>query len=130
MREFKKHQNRRSQIATFCIQAVGVLLLLGVTLVACRAAWGMYVKLTRATAGQEAAELQLAALEQQRAEVAASVAELSSKRGVEAQMRQRFGVAKQGEGEIEIVRDSGTASTSPAQSERWWRGIFRALFMW
>lgn len=66
---------------TFCIQAMGILLLLCVAAVAVRAAWGMYVKLTRATAGQEAAEVQLAALKAQQAEVAASVAELSSERG-------------------------------------------------
>jgi len=130
MREFKKHTSRRGQIVTFSIQIVGLVLLLFVTIVAVRAAWGMYVKLTRATAGQEAAEVQLAALKAQQTEVAASVAELSSEKGVEAQIRQRFGVAKQGEGEIEIVRDSGAAPAAPKESESWWRGIFRALFVW
>jgi cell division protein FtsB len=130
MREFKKHKSRRGEIVTFCIQAMGILLLLCVAAVAVRAAWGMYVKLTRATAGQEAAEVQLAALKAQQAEVAASVAELSSERGVEAQIRQRFGVAKQGEGEIEIMRDSGATSSAPKEPESWWRGVFRALFVW
>lgn len=130
MREFKKHKSRRAEIVTFCMQSVGVLLLLCVAAVAVRAAWGMYVKLAHATAGQEAAEVELKALQAQHAQVAASVAELSSEKGVEAQMRQRFGVVKQGEGEIEIVRDSGSTTTAPKEPERWWRGIFRALFMW
>jgi len=130
MREFKKRTSRKGELIMFGVHTVGLLVLFCITLVAVRAAWGMYVKLDKATTGQEVAEAQLAALKAQQAEVAASVKDLSSKRGVEAQIRQRFGVAKEGEGEIEIVRDTAVPTTSPKESEWWWQGVLRALFMW
>lgn len=130
MREFKKQRSRPVSLAVFALQVVGVGVLCVVTVGAMRAAAGMYGKLTTATAGQSEAETELATLEAQRVRVAASVAELSSQRGTEAQIRQRYGVVKPGEGEIEIVRDSAAAAQPLPAKESWWRGIFRALFVW
>ncbi len=130
MREFKKHRSSQKSLAVFLLQVVGVLVLFVVTVASVRAAAGMYGKLATATAGQSEAERELATLEAQRVKVAASVAELSSERGTEAQIRQRYGVVKPGEGEIEIVRDSAALTPPAPEKEGWWRGIFRALFVW
>lgn len=128
MREFKKRG--RGDIVLFCVQVFGVLLLFVVAVGAVRAAWGMYTKLAKADKGQQEAEVQLAALAAQRQKVAASVEDLSSERGVEAQIRQRYGVVRPGEGEIEIVRDSAVATSTTKPQPRWWQSVFRALFVW
>ncbi|MDO8518472.1 MAG: hypothetical protein Q7S26_04260, partial [bacterium] len=66
----------------------------------------------------------------QETRVAAAVANTSSSRGVETQLRERFGVARPGEGVIQIVRDSATSSALTTQSESWWARIFHTLFVW
>ncbi len=130
MREFKKRRSRREEIFWLCVRGVGALLLLLVAAAAVHAAWDMYGKLSAASQGQEEAEAQLASLQAEKKGVSASVAQLSTARGVEAEVRQRFGVVKPGEGEIEIVRDQGSATTTDDASKHWWSRVFHALFVW
>ncbi len=130
MREFKKRRGYRGEILNLGLRVLGVLVLLGVTGLAVRSAWDMYTKLAEASRGDIAAQVQLATLQAQETQVANSVDIISSARGVEAQVRGRFGVARPGEGVIQIVRDAPTSTTNIAPSQHWWERLWRILFVW
>ncbi len=129
MRDFKKRRMQKKDTGRFALRLVGVALLAVVTFTAAHSAWDMYGKLVRATQQQEETQRQLALLTAQANQVQASVAALSSGRGVEEQMRERFGVARPGEGEITIVENTTTAS-STAPEPSWWQRLYHTLFVW
>lgn len=130
MRELKSRRGYKEELTRFALRAVGVLALFLITAVAVHAAWDMYEKMQKASSGRDAAEAQLATVSQQESMVRAQIDQLSSPRGVEAQMRKRFGVVKPGEGEIDIVDDSGPTTTAATQDKGFWASIYRALFVW
>ena len=105
-------------------------MLLVITTVAVRASWGMYNKMLIASAAQEKAEAELASLTQEQTHVAAAIVELSSARGVEAQVRERFGVARPGEGAIQIARTEPTTTAATSTPTSWWARALHALFVW
>jgi cell division protein FtsB len=102
-----------------------------ITFGAARSAFGMYGKFLEAADGNQAAGQNLAELRAQQASVEAEVASLNSPEGQEAQLRQSYGVALPGEGEIQIVHEAAT-STGPASGgqDNFFVRIFRALFVW
>jgi len=131
MRDFKKQRSASHDVFNFFLLSAGILLILGLTTVSVQAAWGMYTKFTIASEGDAAAKAELVQLGIQHARVSAAVDDLSSNRGVEGQIRERFGVARPGEGAIMIVR-SGT-TTAGAQNfnkENIFMRVFHALFVW
>lgn len=130
MREFKKRRSRRAELLNFSIRLLGALALLGITAIAVRGAWDMYGRLKVASAGQEDAQGQLQVLQAQQAEVTASVGELSSSRGVEALMRERFGVVRPGEGVIQIVHTAPTSTPTDNNSRGFFGQLFHLLFSW
>ena len=130
MREFKKRRGQQGEIVQLGLRALGTLALLVLAALAVHSAWGMYTKLAEASQGQRSAEAELAALTQQEVRVARSVGEIASTRGVEAQVRERFGVARPGEGGIQIVRDTPTSTAQATTKEFWWQRIFHTLFVW
>lgn len=104
-----------------------MLLLLGFSV---RAAWGMYTKFVVASRGHEASEHELLILKGQYARVSAAVDTLSTPRGEESELRERFGVAKPGEGTIQIVRPAtSTESYVPQTSKSLWQRIFGSFFV-
>lgn len=129
MREFKR-RSTHEDIPRLVFRAVGVLVLLFVTVVLVRAAWGMYVKMAAASSAREEAQSALARAQKQAQGVSASMGELATQRGEEAHMRARFGVVRPGEGQIVIVRDRYASSTEDASKDSWWGKVFRALFVW
>ncbi len=115
----------------FLTRSALVLLLFVILIFAVRSAWGMYQRFANASEGHEAATRELEALKEREGEVKASVANLSSERGVEAEIRERYGVGKPGEGKIEIVRDPDSDTANGAgQSGNIFIRIFRSLFVW
>ena len=100
------------------------------TIFTMKASWGRYQKLARASDAEHTARIQLVALEVRGAEVSASVVGLSSPRGVEAEVRQRFGVARPGEGEIAIIETEPQATTTPPVPESFFYRLFHTLFVW
>ena len=130
MREFKKRRSNEEEFIRFGIKCLGVFLLLLVTGFLMHGAWGMYGKMANASQGQEEAEAQLAALQAQQQGVNTTLGDLSSSRGVETQIRERFGVAKPGEGEIDIVHDQKAATSTAAAPESWWQRLFNAFKVW
>ncbi len=131
MRDFKRQRSASHEILSFFGLCMGVFLVIGFAGFSVRAVWGMYQKFAIASRGDAAAEEELASLQAQHARVSAAVAELSSKRGVEGQIRERFGVAKTDEGAIMIIRSASTTSDTPSASGgNLFTKIFRALFVW
>lgn len=110
MQEFKKRRSRNEEILRLSVRTLGAVLLLVVTVFAVRAAWGMYGKFIQARNAKLATDIQLSDMQGQYEQVGASVEALSSSRGVEAQIRQRYGVVKPGEGEIRIVLNAASTS--------------------
>ena len=72
---------------------------------------------------REASEANLVRLKAQQTELQAAVASLRSPRGVEAEIRRRFGVAKPGEGVIEIIEIPSTAGETLIPKTFWRRVI-------
>jgi cell division protein FtsB len=130
MRDFKKRRSRRGELVYLGLRALGVLVIFLITVLVVRAAWGMYGKLTEATQGQEEAQEQLATLQSQQNSVTSSIDGLSSSRGLETQVRERYDLAKPGEGEIDIVQDASSSAAQTPAPLPWWRHVFNALFEW
>jgi cell division protein FtsB len=130
MREFKKHRGKKEELTRFVVRGLGVLLLLCITIFLMHAAWGMYVKMTVASEGQEETEGELARAEAQQQEINGSLRQMNSQRGEETQIRERFGVVKPGEGEIDIVRNQSASTTANEAQESWWQRVWHALFVW
>jgi cell division protein FtsB len=131
MQDFTKRRGRGNMVRRFAL-GVFMLVILGlVTFGAAHAAWGMYGKFAEATAGNDDAQQNLTELTTQEAGVQAEVTALNSPEGQEAQLRQSYGVALPGEGEIQIVREAATTTTpTVAPPGNFFVRIFRALFVW
>ena len=129
MQDFSKR--RRAANAMQLLKSFGgLLLLLIIAFIAVRAAWDMYGKFTEAAQSDELAHKQLAALQVQATQVAASVDSFSSNRGLEAEVRERYGVVKPGEGQIQIVRDASTTPIRGAAGQNIFIRVWQALFGW
>lgn len=131
MKEFKRHRSKGEEALRFALGVLGTVALAAGAALAARAAWGMYGKLAEASASEAASKSELSSLQAQQAGVSGALLELSSARGVEAQVRQRYGLARPGEGEIDIVespQDASNASSTPPMSM--FERIFHALFVW
>lgn len=131
MRDFKRNRGGSNDSVNFLGLVCGVLLLLLIAGFAVRAAWDMYTKFAVASEGSAASGRELTELEGQYAHMSAAVADISSPRGAEGKIRERFGVAKPGEGEIRIVRSStSTDGIQDRDGGNIFLKIFHALFVW
>lgn len=129
MRDFSKRRGRAREFLR-SLGAMAVALVLAVaTILSLRAAWHMYEKFAHAGAARHAAEEELEKLQKREAEVQAAVGELSSERGIEAAVRERFGVVREGEGEIRIVRDESSGE-APKKQETLWQRLWKILSPW
>lgn len=130
MREFKKRRGPDERLALFVGKALGAVLLFVVTVFLAHGTWSMYTKMVQASTGQEEAEKQLASLQAQEQAVGKSLDQISSTQGQETQIRERYGFAKPGEGEIDIVENPNAPTTTPEEPESWWVRLFKAFKVW
>ena len=130
MREFKHIRSRRQILVRFLLGIGGLALLGALTTVAARAAWAMYGKFTEAAAADAQSKAELQSLEQQEAQMSAAVSSLSTPRGVEAQVRERYGVEKPGEGVIEILQPSATSSAAAAVPLNFFSKVWQTIVPW
>lgn len=119
----------KREIPRMLLGCAGIVALAALAFVAARATWDMYGKFAAASEARTDAESQLAQLQSQYARVATQVEELNTERGVEAAVRQRYGVARPGEGEITIVRQASTTD-STRSDESWFSKLWSSLFVW
>lgn len=131
MRDFKKNRGTTHEIFNFFALCAGTAVVMLIAGLAGRAAWDMYTKFVVASRANDAAQTELAQLESQYVRVSAAVENFETARGEEGEIRERFGVAKPGEGFIQIVRNGTTtdAAQNPANEGVFGR-LLRALFVW
>lgn len=130
MQDYRRRRAGKQDVTRAGLGVLGMLLLALLAFFALRGAWGMYTKFVAASEADAAAKEELETLKGQVAQVGASADELSSARGVEAGVRERFGVARPGEGQIDIIRRE-VASSSPKKDEpNIFVKVFRAIFVW
>src|SRR6185312_7650259 len=116
MRDFAK-RGRKADTVRFMKSVAWLAVLFVITILAVRGAWGMYGKFAEAAQSDELAHKELADLKEQQAQVNASVDSFTNDRGLEAQVRERYGVVKPGEGQIQIVRDSSTTTIQASRGK-------------
>ncbi len=130
MRDFTKRPNNRRQTPRFLLGLLGVVALGFITFGAAHAAWGMYGKFNEAAVSDADAKQNLASLKAQDSQMSTKVEDISSERGQEAQIRQSYGVALPGEGEIHIVREAPTSTPEQAPKPNLLSKLWHALFVW
>lgn len=87
-----------------------------------RAAWDMYMRWKEATKYQERATAELSGILERETELRKDIASLKDGHGVETALRDRFGLAKEGEGVIVIVDEEVVENA--AESSSWWARWF------
>lgn len=130
MHEYKKRQPTGATILRFLAMSVGTLGLFLMSMVVVHAAWGMYGTFKVAVEARDSAEGQLATLKSSEARLTAAVDSFQTPQGIEHQIRERFGVAKPGEGEIQIVRDQASTSAEAKPAANIFVRTFHSLFGW
>lgn len=130
MREFKKRQPTGSVLLKFFAVSMGTLVLFLLTVVVVRAAWGMYDTLKIAVDVRERAEGQLKNLKSDHTRLVAAVNTFESEVGIEREVRARFGVARPGEGEIQIIRDESSSTSKTGPIENSFFHALRSLVIW
>ena len=121
-------KRRRGFLIRFLLKVGGAVLLTLLAFFAARGAYNMYGKFQLAAVAGEQAEERLAELQEQKKEIGTAVKEFNSSRGLEAEIRERYGVARPGEGRIEIVRQSGTTTKMQDASENGFIRFFQNLW--
>jgi cell division protein FtsB len=95
----------RRQLRKIVYAKPTIIILALITLFVARGAWSMYGKYTEATEKRDKTLAELNKLETREADLAHDIARLSSDRGVEAEIRGRYMVAKEGE-KVMIIADA------------------------
>lgn len=130
MNDFKKPQHSYDVMRFFAgLLVVGVLFAISTVVV--RAAYGMYQTFSIAASEAANTAYELATLQAQHARLEATLTALGTPRGIEAAVRERFGVVKPGEGEIQIIRDENTDELEGAiEPDNVLLQFFQSLFVW
>lgn len=93
------------------------------------AAWRMYGRVVRAGEGETAAQAQLERAQAQQAAITEHLKKLQTSTGQEGELRHRYGMARPGEGVIQIVQAVSTSSnTQPKDSTGFFGWILRIFF--
>jgi len=123
-------RRKRADVPRFLLGVCFILFLFLITFSAARAAFGMYGKFAEAAASNDASQQNLKQLQAQEASVKAEVDALTTAEGQEAQLRQSYGVALPGEGEIQLVQKTASTTASNAPQDNVIIKILKALFVW
>lgn len=130
MNDYRKPQQSHD-IARFVAGSCVILVLFVISIMAVRSAYGMYQTFSGASTEAEGAAAELAALKAQHEQVKETLEALGTERGVEEAVRERFGVARPGEGEIRIVRNEGAAVDGEGEEGgNMITRFFQSLFVW
>ena len=89
-------------------------------------AWGVvsfFNKMEITSENAKIAQDKMTELQQQKEKLSTDISNLKTQSGVEASIREKFGLAKDGEGEIVVVDDQTPATTSQSTSGGFWNFI-------
>ncbi|HEY4476757.1 MAG TPA: septum formation initiator family protein [Candidatus Paceibacterota bacterium] len=118
MREFQNHNHWQRVMASRSLQIflLLILVLIGQSVV-------QFYQRERAVAAEEMVlRSELLALTVRRDELTAEVASLGTERGIEGEIRERFGVVKEGEKVINLISESAP-TVAPTTTVSWWQKI-------
>lgn len=115
---------RKKDILPLVTRAFLTLLLVAVTFLFARGAIRMFGRYLEASAGSRSAEMTLGDLRERKASLERDTGHLSSERGLEEELRRRYGVAQPGESVIEIM------SGEPKAEEEKKSSPMKRLFKW
>ena len=130
MQDYRRRRGNKQDVLRAGLGLGGVLLLVFLAFFAVRGALAMYGKFASASQADASAKIELDDLKQQYDQVGAAAQALSSERGVEAGVRERYGVARPGEGQIDIIRREASSTGAAPKEPGFFSRIFRALFVW
>jgi hypothetical protein len=125
-----QRKDGRSELVRLALRAGAALALLSISVLLLRATWRMYVRMTNASQAQQQAQVELAAVAAQQHGASSTLEALSTAQGQEAQIRQRFDLAKPGEGEIDLIYTASSAGATATSSAPWWQKVWQALWVW
>lgn len=117
---------RSARIRLYAVRTLSILLLSGITFLFARGALRMYSRYGEASVARAGAESELKSLTAREKELLYQTKRLSSDRGMEEELRRRYGVVLPGEGVIEIVSATNTAAS--AQPGHGFIDWFKRLF--
>lgn len=93
-----------------------------------RATWNIYVKQVESADNVVKAERERDALAAKQAELSAKVQDLETGEGQDQAIREKFGVAKEGETLVMIVRGKeSTPTTTPEARRSWWGTVWAGV---
>lgn len=113
-----EHLRERQKIKRRIYSRPVQIILLIVIIFLARSTWKIYQKNQEAKDSLMRAEAELSTLQLSSAELAEKIEDLESERGRDREIREKFGVAKDGEDVVIIVRGKNGTSTSTAPVER------------
>jgi len=123
MKSFQKQRGFKN-----IIHSTPVLIFLGILLLFF--AWsmvGFVGKLEATRENRKIAEEKIAELNKEKTQLSTDIAKLKTEEGVEASIRDKFGLAKDGEGVIVIVDDKAESKATETKSGGFW-GFLKNLF--
>lgn len=123
-----EHLRARQKIKKRIYSRTVQIILFVVLILLVRSTWKIYQKHEEAKRSREAAEKELIALQQSGEGLVQKIKELESQRGQDREIREKFGVAKEGEEVVFIVKPKNDGATTAAPTElsffgRIWQGF-------
>ena len=117
---------RKKNILPILKRLVLVAILAGITFLFARGALRMFGRYEEASSASSAAKAELSDLQAKKITLEEDTNRLGSGRGLEEELRKRYGVALPGEGVIEIASQPGTTSKEggPSMMDRWLNWLF------
>ncbi|MFA6094922.1 MAG: hypothetical protein WC757_03495 [Candidatus Paceibacterota bacterium] len=127
MDEYKN--KKRTKRFIYSIPAILVLVLLCGLLV--RATWGMYIRASQSEEEAFKASSELFDLKQREVSLRNSIERLKTDSGIEAEIREKYNVAREGEHVVVLTGGTGTvATTTPKSMWEKTRQSFSKMFKW
>ncbi len=116
-----KKMGQRDRAVWLVWKRFGWLVLIVLAVLLMRAVWGMHLRFQEAEKYQERAQKELTNVEGREKELRENIASLKNDRGIEAALRDRFGLVKEGEGVVIVVDEE--VSEVPEEPQSWWRWL-------
>jgi len=120
MREFKE----RRRIRKLLYSKITIGFFVVVFFFIASAAWGVYGKYRETKENQESAGRELVKLQERKADIERGIERLESARGIEGEIRGKFGLVKDGEGVIIIVESPVSLGSETLEDKQ---GLFGAV---
>jgi|SRR3989344_8688089 len=124
MRNFQDRNRGKS-----FLESTPVLVVLAIVLVFF--AWGVVrflIKMRETGRNREIAELKIAELEKTRQKLSVDIENLKTEKGMEESIREKFGLAKEGEGLIVVVDDKNDPNAQTKEEGNWFTLFLKNWF--